>query len=580
MAHGNPAILHPVDDAPPRALTLFLALQHLAVLSSGFVYPLVVAGVLGLPPSGAVSLLALSMVASGVSTMLQSLRDPRLGSGWLVAMNPSSTYVPGIMAAAPLGGMALIQTMTIAAGLAEACLARIMPRLRPYFPPEISGLVLVMIAVSLAGISFDYLFGQTLRGDPLRGDSLVVGAAALAAMVALGVWGSRLLRLFCLILGMGFGWVLALALGLEDPAQVLSLAGLPFLAVPDVSLPGAVFDWSVFATFLAGALASAFKTSGNVLACQKFEDPDWKRADMASIGGGVMAEAAGTVLAGLTGGMGLTSSSGNVGLSIASGATSRVIGLVLGGLLVVLAFFPAFPALLAYMPRPVLGAALIFSCCYTLTAGIQVISSRLLDTRRTFVLGLAFMAGVAEAVDPEMFADVPALLRPLVDSSLAVSVFLALALNVLFRLGARSTRVLTLGPGQPWIPLAHGFLAQACAAFGARREVAARADLVLEEVLQLVEGSATPGVPGRLEMFFDEFSLDVSLFSDSPLPDLSSARPLCPAPGSDPDSGQDAPDPTPADMARLSGYLVRTLADRVEVKTEKGLCVVKVHFEH
>ncbi len=574
MTRKAPDLIHGVEDRPPWAVTLLLAVQHLAMLSSGFIYPVVLADALGLSLDQAVSLLCLSMLAGGLSTMLQTLKARGMGSGWLVAMNPSSTYMPGALAAAPLGGLELIQTMTLAAGLAEALLARVIPKLRAYFPPEISGLVLVMIAVSLAQISFEYLFGQRQPGAGVQAASLAVGGASLAIMVALAVWGGRTLRLFCLILGMAAGWVLAFALGLVDVRPLHDLGRLPLAALPDLALPRPRFDLAVLAAFLAGALASAFKTSGNVIACQKMEDPDWKRADMRSIGGGLMAEAAGTVLAGLFGGMGQTSSSGNIGLNIATGATSRVIGLATGGLLVLLAFFPAFPSLLVLMPRPVMGAALIFSCCYTFIAGVQIMATRLLDARRTFVIGLSFMAGVAQAVDPDLFAGVPAVLRPIVDSSLALSVFLALGLNLVFRLGSRNSASLSLAPGQPWIPSAHDFLHQACAGFGARRDVAARADLGLEEALQLVEGlqlmeGTDPGTGVRVEVFFDEFNLDVNMAYQGPPLDLARTRPAL-----------DDLDLKPEDLARLSGYLLRTMADRVQVRGEKGRSVVRLHFEH
>lgn len=573
MAAKSPDLIHGVDDRPAWPVTFFLAVQHLAMLSSGFIYPVVLAQALGLSLDQAVSLLCLSMLAGGLSTMLQALRAPGMGSGWLVAMNPSSTYVPGALAAAPLGGMELVQSMTLLAGLAEALLARVLPRLRPYFPPEISGLVLIMIAVSLAQLSFDCLFGQRLPGDRVQGAALATGGFSLAVMVALAVWGGRSLRLFCLIIGMAAGCVLAALIGHMDLEQVRSLARLPLAAWPDLALPRPVFHPAVFAAFLAGALASAFKTAGNVIACQKIEDPQWKRADMASIGGGVMAEAAGTVLAGLTGGMGQTSSSGNIGVNIATGATSRVVGLVTGGLLILLAFFPAFPSLLAILPRPVMGAALLFSCCYTLVAGIQVIASRLLDARRTFVLGLAFMAGVAEAVDPELFATVPALLRPITDSALALSVFLAMALNLVFRLGTRNVRSLALGPRQAWLRPSRAFLLRACAGFGTSRETAARAELGLEEALALVEDTATPGTEGTVEIAFDEFHLDVSLVFHGPRPVLALTRPDLG------DAQAPGPDPGPEAMARLSGYLIRRMADRVEVREEGERWRVWMRFE-
>ena len=58
--------------------------------------------------------------------------------------------------------------------------------------------------------------------------------------------------------------------------------------------------------------------------------------------------------------MGLTTSSANVGLSIATGATSRRIGFACGAMLIALAFVPKLAVLFAIMPGPVIGVSGVF----------------------------------------------------------------------------------------------------------------------------------------------------------------------------------------------------------------------------
>jgi hypothetical protein len=70
------------------------------------------------------------------------------------------------------------------------------------------------------------------------------------------------------------------------------------------------------------------------------------------------------------------------GLSVATGATSRVIAYAIGGLLFVLAFCPKLATVFAIMPAPVMGATLIFALSFMVIAGIQIIMSRMLDARR------------------------------------------------------------------------------------------------------------------------------------------------------------------------------------------------------
>jgi NCS2 family nucleobase:cation symporter-2 len=93
----------------------------------------------------------------------------------------------------------------------------------------------------------------------------------------------------------------------------------------------------------------------------------------------------------LLGGIGQSTFSSNVGLSLATGATSRSIAIPCGILMILLAFLPKLAALFAVMPDPVIGAIVVYVACYMILAGIQVITSRMLDARRIFVVGIALI---------------------------------------------------------------------------------------------------------------------------------------------------------------------------------------------
>jgi xanthine permease XanP len=127
-------------------------------------------------------------------------------------------------------------------------------------------------------------------------------------------------------------------------------------------------------------------------------------------------------------------SASNVALSSASGATSRVIRYMAGTLFILLGLFPNVSGLLSVMPPPVMGAILIFVTSFMITSGIQIIVGTGMDSRKTFVIGVALSFGLSLDVLPSLFAGVPYFLRPLVDSSLTLSAVVAVVLNQLFRL--------------------------------------------------------------------------------------------------------------------------------------------------
>src|SRR3546814_17385056 len=100
-------------------------------------------------------------------------------------------------------------------------------------------------------------------------------------------------------------------------------------------------------------------------------------------------------LAGLLGGCCQASTSGAVGLSQATAANSRVIGFAVGGLLLALAFVPKLAALLLAMPAGVVGAALPFSGSFLVPSELQMIASRILDSRTWFWHGVSFAIAFA-----------------------------------------------------------------------------------------------------------------------------------------------------------------------------------------
>ena len=185
---------------------------------------------------------------------------------------------------------------------------------------------------------------------------------------------------------------------------------------------------------------------GDLTLCQKINDTEWKRPDMRSISGGILAEACGVMLSGGVGTIGQSTSSANVGLSIATGATSRRIGFACGGILIVLAFVPKLTVLFAIMPGSVIGALILFTVCFMIVAGVQILTSRMMDARKTFVVGVSVILGLSVDMLPSAYQTVPAMFQSAFTSSLSVSTISALLLNLLFRIGIAQRAKLQIDP--------------------------------------------------------------------------------------------------------------------------------------
>jgi NCS2 family nucleobase:cation symporter-2 len=308
---------------------------------------------------------------------------------------------------------------------------------------------------------------------------------------------------------------------------------------------------------------------GDVATCQKINDSEWKRPEMKNISKGVFADAISDIASGLLGGAGQSSSSSNVGLSIATGTTSRVVGYAAGGFLICLAFIPKISSLFAILPKPVIGATLVFAISFMILAGLQIIMSRMIDARKTFVIGVSLIFGLMVDILPDVFADSHAWLKPIFTSSLATATVMAIFLNLIFRIGIAKKVWLELVPGTDSPQKIYSFMEENGRAWGARAEVIYKAIAVVNEFFEATIENKLTKEPIDIGVNFDEFHLDLDIHYKGNLIELPSVRP-------DPHLiliEEGAP-------LRLSGFLIRSYADKVTTEKKDGDSYIRINFIH
>ncbi len=434
MAKRPANLTYGVDDRPPLSTLMLLGVQHIFLMSSSLVLPVVLVSEIGGSFDQVRGVVALTMVACGIGTILQACRWGVLGSGYLCPNLCGPNFFGVSMGAAWLGGLPLMRGMTIAAGLVEAVFARMIHRLRFLFPPEITGLVVLMVAVGVIPLGVSKCFGINYEGEPIKGMNLLVSALTVLIMVGINLRSRGRLKLYSVLIGMGCGYLLSAAAGLLTAAHFGHVLSAPWVALPYFQgMFSLDFRWSLLPEFAIVSITGALKSIGNLILCEKVNDDDWKEPDMRRIGGGLLADSACVALSGLLGGVASDTSASNVALSGASGATSRWIGVAAGGLFIALAFSPKISSLLSIMPTPVMGAILVFVICFMIMSGFQIILSAGPDPRKVFVIGIPLIFGLSLDILPALYAGVPNWLRPLASSSLTLSTVLAVVLNQMLR---------------------------------------------------------------------------------------------------------------------------------------------------
>jgi NCS2 family nucleobase:cation symporter-2 len=556
-----------VDEVPSVPLSLALASQHVLAMSVGWIYVIVAIDAMGGTASQAQSLLRLSMIASGVTTILQARRG-LAGSGYLCPASCSLTYLAPSILAGRLGGLPLLFGMTTLNGVFTAVLSRFLRKLRSLFPPDVTGLIVSIVGIQLVALGVPRLLGRTPGHPDASTSGTLVGILTLVAMIAPSIWSRGKLKFFPILIGLIVGHIAALTTGVLSWSSVRVAWAQPVISVPHRVAGGLSFRAALLVPFLVIGIAAALKTVGDLTLCQKMNDADWKRTDMESVSGGVMANSLGTIFSGLIGGVAQNNASACLGVEIATGATSRSIAVPAGLIVIALAFFPGLASTFAIMPVPVMGALLIYSTCFLMLGGLQVMTSRMLDARRIFAIGIALVFGISVEVAPELYRNVPELIRPIFASSTALATVIAVVLSMVFRIGLARNGRLELASGRDNLDEISRFMDELGSAWGMRRDVVSRATDAIYEFVTNAGELQLRSLDLQVEAEFDELSLDVEIEYDGVPLKITNRMPTM-----EELAGGEG-------VATLSQYLISQSADQVKVKQRNGRSVVRLHFEH
>lgn len=423
-----------VDARPPLVQFVLLSIQYAFLLSVYLVLVVIVVRAAGAGPETARSVVSMAMIASAVGTVLQALPRGPVGSGFLAPPVFSAIYLGPSIMAAKAGGLPAVACMTVCAGLFEMLIASVLHRLRIVIQPTISGLTICIIAFELGIVGMQNALNVSGERTALFPATIVVSALTFAVAVGFAVWGKGVGRLVCSLLGMIAGVSAAAAFGLFDAAALQSLETAPWFALPNPSYVAIHWDPSLMPAFLAAGLAAAIRTVGVVTTCQRANDASWSRPNFPNIRKGVLADGLGCTLGGLVGAPGMNVGPSLVGVSIATGVTSRVIAFGCAGVLVVLAFMPKVADVFLQLPLAVAGALLLFTASIMLVSGLQLMMARTLDIRLTFVVGLGMLFPLTQIVSPDYFRSLPGWLGMVANNGLALGLTAAIGLMLIFRI--------------------------------------------------------------------------------------------------------------------------------------------------
>ena len=421
-------IIYKIDDRPPLQTSILLALQHIMAAFGGIVaVPLVVGGVLGLPVQDMAFLVSAALFCAGIATFIQSKGIGPVGSRVACVMGTDFTFVGPSIAVGLAGGLPAIFGATIMGSFIEIILSRFIKPLQKFFPPIVTGTVVMLIGLTLLPVSMDWAAGGFGAPDYGSITNISVAVAVMTVIMLLNRYGKGIFSSAAVIIGLVFGYIISYPLGMLnfDP-----IAQAGWVAIPTPFKFGITFSLAAVIPFVTAYLVTTIETVGCLMA---IGEASGKEMTMDDVSAGVLADGVGSFIAGFFNAGPNTSFSQNVGLIPMTKVASRFVVIISGIILMLLGIFPKVGALIAIMPNPVLGGAGIIMFGMVAAAGIKTLKNVPLNNRNLLILAISIGIGLGVTFRPDILQNLPEWIKSLFSSGISAGTITALLLNIVLK---------------------------------------------------------------------------------------------------------------------------------------------------
>ena len=335
-----------------------------------------------------------AMIISGAITVLQSMRLGRFGSGNMLFMGTSSTFLIVCILALESGGPSLMATLIVLSSIFYFLLAWRLSLLRRVITPLVSGVVIMLLAAMAVPIIFD-MIGNVPENTTSRAAPIVAGVT-LVVILPISLRAPLAWQLWAPLIGVAAGCVASTFFGLYDFGSVAeaSWVGIPTLAWPGFDTNLTADTWALLATFALVAIVSSMETIGDGVAVQEVSRRRARATDFRVIQGALNADGLGNLLSGLAGTVPNTTYSSSIPLIALTGVAARRVGMYAGVILVIAAFLPKIAAALLAIPAPVVGAYITVLIGLVFVEGLRAVFKEGIDQQKAVILGVSFWIGV------------------------------------------------------------------------------------------------------------------------------------------------------------------------------------------
>jgi NCS2 family nucleobase:cation symporter-2 len=422
-------VLYGIEDRPPLGEAIPLGVQHVLAMFLGNVAPpLILAGAVGSVTGETTFLVQMALIVAGIATVVQAFPVGPVGARLPIVMGTSFAFLGPLIGIGNQFGLAAVFGAALAAAPVEVVMGLSLERFRRYFPPLVTGIVVMLIGLTLIPTGMDYAAGAA-AGPSADGygsfTNLGLAGLVLLVTVVLNQFFSGFLRVISVFVGILVGYLAGLAVGVVD---LSSVAAAGWVTVPVPLNYGIAFEPSAVVTVAFLYVFTGMETIGDISGTVAATGRD---AHHRELRGGLIADGVMSAFGAVFNALPNTSFSQNVGLVNFTGVASRYVAGIGGVVLVLLGFVPKIGAVVSAMPDAVLGGGALILFAMIFASGARLVTQNVeLNQRNSTILALSMALGLGVAFRPEVLQAFPSEVQTFFGSALVTGGISALVLNI------------------------------------------------------------------------------------------------------------------------------------------------------
>ncbi|OGT30798.1 MAG: hypothetical protein A3E87_07550 [Gammaproteobacteria bacterium RIFCSPHIGHO2_12_FULL_35_23] len=414
----NTEILYQFEDKPSFVTVFGVSFNYIIkFIPLSVSLPFLIAQLSGLSYQQALNLISMSLFASAISSLLQATKKIG-GPGILAPSNYSTPFFAATLAAVKIGGVSLVCTMTILAGVFQIVLTPLLHKFKIIFTKHFAGFILLMMGVWLGSLGVKEFFqpdqlGQLIlhanfsvvqaASSTVNGKLILVGFFTLGLMCAFRIWSPFRYRLYCLLIPMLIGWGVSWFWGLIPQAILQQIQQTPWFLVPHFLMPTWSFNFAFLLSFLLAGLLMTFSVFALCTAVLEASEEKSQEINMKLVRRSNFMTGVGIIISGFLGAAAQAMEPGSIAATLLTGALSKRIAYCYALLLCLLAFCPHLFSYLLSIPAAVNGAAVLFLSAGLFLSGLRLLDIAKMNEGQALSFSFALLIGLISVVTPEIY---------------------------------------------------------------------------------------------------------------------------------------------------------------------------------